>query len=144
MKTYSCQLTTLSDIRICHFCFNMTTFQSKNVEAWFDQHEHQVIQSPDSNPIENVWGELTRQVSRERPANKNELLRCLFRCWGNLTTNYIQSLYRSLPRRVRAFKRNATPEHHRTIALATYLDLVLWVEHFTVLAPDSHSIVIES
>ena len=65
-----------------------------------------LAQLPDLNPIENVWGELSRQVSRERPANKNELLRCLFHCCGNLTTNYIQSLYRSLPRRVRGVIRS--------------------------------------
>lgn len=85
---------------------NAPVHTARNVQAWLDEEDVQVMQwpaqSPDLNPIENVWSEMSRSVTRERPSNKNDLVACLFRCWGNISTQYLQTLYRSMPRRVRA------------------------------------------
>ncbi len=61
-------------------------------------------QSPDMNPIENLWEELDRQVRARKPLPKNrgELWQALQEEWINLDENKYKNLVDSMPRRIAA------------------------------------------
>ena len=60
-------------------------------------------ESPDCNPIENLWHELKEFMRREvKPRNKQELVDGIRRFWGTVSiskcTKYIRHLRKVLPR----------------------------------------------
>ena len=60
-------------------------------------------ESPDCNPIENLWHELKEFIRREvKPRNKQELVDGIRRFWGTVSiskcTKYIRHLRKVLPR----------------------------------------------
>lgn len=61
-------------------------------------------QSPDMNPIENLWDELERQVRARKPLPKNreELWSVLQEEWGKIEIHKLQNLVNSMPNRIRA------------------------------------------
>ncbi|MDP3792933.1 MAG: transposase [bacterium] len=59
-------------------------------------------QSPDLNPIENLWGHLDRQVMDRRPTSEDQLFEILEDGWNALSVTYLQSLADSMPRRIQA------------------------------------------
>ncbi|KAJ8462969.1 hypothetical protein ONZ51_g10558 [Trametes cubensis] len=83
---------------------------SKLAQHWFEDHHITVLpwpsSSPDMNIIEHVWGELKRRVHARNPLprNREELWTALQEEWYGLSPSFIQSLYDSLPRRVKALK----------------------------------------
>jgi hypothetical protein len=70
-------------------------------------------QSPDLNPIENLWQQLKIAVEKRtvRPKNKEELVQALQEEWRNLgAKNRLGTLVRSMPKRVReVIKANGMP-----------------------------------
>ena len=71
--------------------------------------------SPDMNIIENLWDHLDRMVrSRDPlPRNLDELWEALKEEWANIDQGYIDSLYASLPNRVRELlKANGGETHY--------------------------------
>ena len=56
--------------------------------------------SPDLNPIENVWGLMKKEISRENPTNLDEIKKICLRVWKRLTPEYLTSLFASMPRRM--------------------------------------------
>ena len=54
--------------------------------------------SPDLNPIENVWGLMKKEISRENPTNLDEIKRISRSVWRRLTPEYLTSLFASMPR----------------------------------------------
>lgn len=80
---------------------------SKRTSDW--KTENQILtlpwpsQSPDLNIIENVWKVIKCRVSRRlhEIKNKQDLIRVVNEIWIGLHLHYIQSLYRSLPKRIR-------------------------------------------
>lgn len=59
-------------------------------------------QSPDLNPIENLWCMLDRQLSERCPQNDDELFAMLCDGWKKLSHNLLKNLVESMPRRLEA------------------------------------------
>lgn len=60
-------------------------------------------QSPDLNPIENIWLKLKRDIEPQaiNIHNRNELIIAVRRAWENIQPAYVQELYRSVPSRLK-------------------------------------------
>lgn len=56
-------------------------------------------QSPDLNPIENLWSELDRQTERRGCNSEEELFKQLKEQWEKLSPDYLKKLVESMPRR---------------------------------------------
>jgi hypothetical protein len=58
--------------------------------------------SPDLNIIEHVWAHVNRELDRykERPTDMDELWERVQDIWTHIPLEFIQELYRSIPRRV--------------------------------------------
>ena len=59
-------------------------------------------QSPDLNPIENLWSLLDRSLVNRAPQNEQQLFQCLKDGWNALPKSYLQDLIESMPRRCQA------------------------------------------
>ncbi len=77
--------------------------------GWFAQHQqlevlHAPVNSPDLNPIENFWAELTRDWVNVFPRNKATLERYVVERWEEWRghTRYFERLYDSMPHRLNA------------------------------------------
>ena len=87
---------------------NASIHRSNSTMAWLENHNIPVLQwptrSPDMNPIENMWGELTRLVYANGKQYQNvlELQNGINSALGKIDINYINKLYKSLPRRMEA------------------------------------------
>ena len=56
-------------------------------------------QSPDINPIENLWSIIKRTVQGYKPKNFNELYSTVKTAWSNITVDQCKKLIDSMPRR---------------------------------------------
>lgn len=89
------------------YCFqddNAPCHRAKSVVKWMADHRIQRLdwpaQSPDLNPIENLWSILATQVHKAAPRNKRELIEALIAAWyRNITPDRIQKLVQSMPKR---------------------------------------------
>lgn len=59
-------------------------------------------QSPDLNPIENLWDTLGRHVGTKKHSNKDDLWRTLQEEWEKIPKDYVKRLVDSMPRRCAA------------------------------------------
>lgn len=57
--------------------------------------------SPDLNPIENIWGWLKNQVNREMPKTVNTLKSCIRKHWRTLNEDFLAPYFESTPDRMR-------------------------------------------
>jgi transposase len=57
-------------------------------------------QSPDINPIENLWDELGRRMQRRQVSNKNQLKEALLEEWNKIEPKCCQKLVNSMPNRL--------------------------------------------
>ena len=75
---------------------------------WMSTHGIRVLdwvaQSPDLNPIENLWNHLDRQVRKRKPLpqTKQELITAIQEEWRNISLEMLQNLITSLPHRTDA------------------------------------------
>ena len=60
-------------------------------------------QSPDLNPIENLWLKMKREVSKKKKIFKSadDVMATIRHVWGSLSSEDISKLYESMPIRLR-------------------------------------------
>ena len=58
--------------------------------------------SPDLNPIENIWDHLARQIAKEKFQNGKGLLEKLKVTWQEIPLPYLEKLVDSMPQRIEA------------------------------------------
>ena len=64
-------------------------------------------QSPDLNPIKNLWQKVGRQISKCKPTSKRELIEKIIEAWHHIVTlEQTRKLVYSMPWRYRAVLRN--------------------------------------
>jgi hypothetical protein len=59
-------------------------------------------QSPDLNPIENLWSILDRQLCNRKCNSEDELFQALMQAWENLPTDLLDQLVGSIHDRCQA------------------------------------------
>ena len=68
-------------------------------------------QSPDLNPIENLWAELKKCVRARRPTNLTQLHQLCQEEWDKIHTTYFEKLVEGFPKcltQVKQFEDNVT------------------------------------
>ena len=70
-------------------------------------------QSPDLNPIENIWLKMKREIEKKKKVYKTaeEVMTTIKRVWEQISTQDLKKLYESLPERLREVRKMAG---HRT------------------------------
>lgn len=80
--------------------------RSHVVEAWLTEHKIKHLDwpanSPDLNPIENVWRPLKDNIAARQPKNLDQLEKFIKQEWKKLTLAYAISLVDSMPKRLQA------------------------------------------
>lgn len=88
---------------------NASCHRSKKVKNFFNRNGNSPIKtmncpanSPDLNPIENVWNVLKRNIDKRRPTNMDELRLAIKESWGEIPSNLCHELVESMPRHLNA------------------------------------------
>lgn len=83
---------------------------SKVAKEWFKDNKINVMewpaQSPDLNPIENLWTDVKKGVSIAKPKNINDLWGAVKTTWEEIPVTRCQTLIDSMPRRCKAVIEN--------------------------------------
>ncbi len=78
----------------------------KGTKSWFNDHGVTVLDwpanSPDLNPIENLWGIVKRKMRDTRPNNADELKAAIKATWASIPPQQCHKLITSMPRRIEA------------------------------------------
>ncbi|GFW30738.1 transposable element Tcb1 transposase [Trichonephila clavipes] len=89
--------------------------RAKVVQKWLKDHIVNRMnwpgQSPDLNPIENLWIKIGYEISKKKPSNKRELIEALIFSFNHIATkDLLLKLVHSIPKRCRAvIKANGWP-----------------------------------
>lgn len=59
-------------------------------------------QSPDLNPIENLWSIVESKIRERSPKNEDELFEIVLKAWNDIGSDVLTSLVESMPRRCQA------------------------------------------
>ena len=94
---------------------NASCHRHRNVKNWMQEKGINRIfwpaQSPDLNPIENLWSFLKMKINKYSPNSKKELIMVAKRVWENeIPTELIKNLVLSMEKRLIALK-NAKGKH---------------------------------
>lgn len=83
---------------------------SKVAKKWFADNGTRVLewpaQSPDLNPIENLWADVKKVVAQKSPTNISELWETIRAAWSSIPPERCQKLVDSMPRRCAAVLHN--------------------------------------
>ncbi len=75
---------------------------AKVTKSWFNDHGVTVLDwpgnSPDLNPIENIWGIVKRKMRDTRPNNADDLKAAIKATWTSFTPEQCHRLIASMPR----------------------------------------------
>ncbi len=79
---------------------------AKGTKSWFSDHGVTVLDwpanSPDLNPIENLWGIVKRKMRDTRPNNADELKATVKETWASIPPQQCHKLITSMPHRIEA------------------------------------------
>ncbi len=79
---------------------------AKGTKSWFNDHGVTVLDwpanSPDLNPIENLWSIIKRKMRDTRPNNADELKATVKETWASIPPQQCHKLITSMPRRIEA------------------------------------------
>ncbi len=79
---------------------------AKGTKSWFNYHGVTVLDwpanSPDLNPIENLWGIVKRKMRDTRPNNADDLKATVKKTWASIPPQQCHKLITSMPRRIEA------------------------------------------
>ncbi len=79
---------------------------AKGTKSWFNDHGVTVLDwpanSPDLNPIENLWGIVKRKMRDTRPNNADELKATVKETWASIPPQQCHHLITSMPRQIEA------------------------------------------
>ncbi len=79
---------------------------AKGTKSWFNDHGVTVpdwpANSPDLNPIENLWGIVKRKMRDTRPNNADDLKAAIKETWASIPPQQCHKLITSMPRRIEA------------------------------------------
>ncbi len=79
---------------------------AKGTKSWFNDHGVTVLDwpanSPDLNPIENLWGIVKRKMRDTRPNNADDLKAAIKATWASIPLQQCHKLITSMPCRIEA------------------------------------------
>ncbi len=79
---------------------------AKGTKSWFNDQGITVLDwsanSPDLNPIKNIWGMVKRKMRDTRPNNADELKPTVKETWASIPPQQFHKLITSMPRRTEA------------------------------------------
>ncbi len=79
---------------------------AKGTKSWFNDHGVTVLDwpanSPDLNPIENLWVIVKRKMRDTRPNNADDLKAAIKATWASIPPQQYHKLITSMPRRIEA------------------------------------------
>ncbi len=82
------------------------THTAKGTKNWFNDNDVTVLDwpanSPDLNPIENLWSIVKRKMRDTRPNNADDLKAAMKATWAYITPEQRHRLIASIPRRIDA------------------------------------------
>ncbi len=74
---------------------------AKGTKSWFNNHGVIVLDwpanSPDLNPIENIWGIVKRKMRDTSPNNADDLKAAIKATWASITPEQCHKLINSMP-----------------------------------------------
>ncbi len=79
---------------------------AKSTKSWLNDHGVGVLDwpanSPDLNPIENLWSIVKRKMRNKRPKNADELKATVKETWALIPAQQCHEMITSMPRRIEA------------------------------------------
>ena len=102
LQVQNCQIF-IQDGAPCH--------RSKVAKNFLDSNNINLLKwpgnSPDLNPIKNLWTNMKNKVSEKQPLSGAELVKAIKEVWvKEIFKEYCQSLIESMPRRIKAMIKN--------------------------------------